>query len=675
MKHILSLAVMLAAAPAAPADGVEILNVVAHRYGANYNFNYDMYMRNGWSVTDAGVTDSVLPCHGSLPVLEMDTLLQDVGAAGDFDAVCLMPATWRYQPDPYRDIMDDAAAMGIIEEAAALGVPLWLTCVGPRVLAYADLLEGVEIQGEPGDQNEFLEEYVAAGAVYLGTGLPPVTDQAVITTTRGQYYQAENCAAILSALAAAAGTGPTQSCTATTEVSPAPASGNALWAMTYGGPEADGARDACLGPQGNVAIAGYTYSFGEGLSDAYVVCCDSTGAERWSLAWGGPGFEYAEAIVPCSDGYAVTGCTTSEGAGAEDAFLLRISGDGQLLWTATYGGAERDIAHCLASATGGGFLVGGQTWSTGAGESDGWLVRTDFEGDTVWTRTYGGSGPDGFEALAVLPDGEVALTGFTGSFTSNMDAYLVLADSSGSPNETHFYGGSGGEGGYDRASAITILDEGGFLLTGDTNSDDKCGVFAVRVEDDGTEVFQDCYGGSFYDFGRSATILSDGSWLLCGATKSRPSCDDNAWLTKLTPDGETVWTETHGTPGTWDWGETVLALPRGGAVMAGQTASWGAGAHDVWLVRLADPATGLEPQRSAGELRLSPNPTSGSVSIASGIAGNGVVSVFGLDGRLVMETGLEEGTAQLDTRLLPAGVYAVQARSGADMLSALISVI
>ena len=98
MKHILSLAVMLAAAPAAPADGVEILNVVAHRYGANYNFNYDMYMRNGWSVTDAGVTDSVLPCHGSLPVLEMDTLLQDVGAAGDFDAVCLMPATWRYQP-------------------------------------------------------------------------------------------------------------------------------------------------------------------------------------------------------------------------------------------------------------------------------------------------------------------------------------------------------------------------------------------------------------------------------------------------------------------------------------------------------------------------------------------------------------------------------------------------
>ena len=655
---------------------VQILNVVPHRYGANHNFNVDLYMRNGWNITTAGVTETVLPCHGALPVLEMDTLLQEVGEPWDFDAIAVMPATWRYQPDPYRDIMDVPEAMAVLETAVSWQMPLWLTCVGPRILAYADLLEGVEIQGQPGNNNEFLQEYLDAGATYLGTGLPPVNCNGIITTTRGQYYQAENCQAIASALAQAAGTGATVGSSAPTQSSASPASGSAIWAMTYGGSAADGLRDACETSSGGFTMAGYTYSFGQGRADIYVVCADTQGEEVWSTCWGGPGYDYANSVCPTADGgYAVAGYTTSQGQGMEDVCLLRLDSDGQLLWSRTYGGPGRDIGRSVVQASDGGFLVSGLTESFGAGESDTYLIRTDSGGDTLWTGTYGAAGPESGDQVIFRQDGGIAVAGCTGSFTSNMDAYLVLTDSSGVLERSCFFGGSGGEGGYDRAASIVQLADGGFLLTGDTNEDDKCGVFLVHTDSNGVELFKDCYGESFYDFGRGAVQCVDGGWLVCGATKSRPSCDDDAWLAKLTPEGALVWTDTHGSPSGWDWSDDVIALADGSYLMVGQTRSWGAGGHDAWVVCFQDPATGIEQTPNDVSIRVSPNPASSEVRVDCGISFPGTAAVYGMDGRKVLEGAVSNGSAVLDVGRLPAGVYGLVVNWPECSSSALLSVL
>jgi len=58
-------------------------------------------------------------------------------------------------------------------------------------------------------------------------------------------------------------------------------------------------------------------------------------SRNWVAVWGGSGRECARSLA-CSEGYLfVTGDTTSYGLGEENVFLLKYSGDGQLIWNHT----------------------------------------------------------------------------------------------------------------------------------------------------------------------------------------------------------------------------------------------------------------------------------------------------------------------------------------------------
>ena len=89
-----------------------------------------------------------------------------------------------------------------------------------------------------------------------------------------------------------------------------------------------------------------------------------------------------------------SGSTASSGAGGFDAWLIRIEETDDTLWTRTYGGEGDDFARSVCRTHDRGYVIAGETWSFGAGESDLWLIRTDSVGDTLWTRTYGNTGWD-----------------------------------------------------------------------------------------------------------------------------------------------------------------------------------------------------------------------------------------------------------------------------------------
>ena len=66
----------------------------------------------------------------------------------------------------------------------------------------------------------------------------------------------------------------------------------------------------------------------------------------------------------------------------------------EIAWTQTYGGNNWDEGHCVRETEDGGYIVGGLTMSYGAGLYDGYLIRTDENGDLIWSQSYGGSGWD-----------------------------------------------------------------------------------------------------------------------------------------------------------------------------------------------------------------------------------------------------------------------------------------
>ena len=100
--------------------------------------------------------------------------------------------------------------------------------------------------------------------------------------------------------------------------------GNELWNQTYGGPNDDFACALVQTSDGGYALAGYTKSFGAGGLDFWLVKTDASGIVQWNRTYGGTGADVAYALVQTSDGgYALAGYTYSFGAGSADAWLVK----------------------------------------------------------------------------------------------------------------------------------------------------------------------------------------------------------------------------------------------------------------------------------------------------------------------------------------------------------------
>jgi len=103
-----------------------------------------------------------------------------------------------------------------------------------------------------------------------------------------------------------------------------PVGASSMWSQTYGGPEGDSAGAMVQTSDGGYAIAGYTESFGAGGFDFWLVKVDSSGNVQWNQTYGGSESDWAEAMIQTSDGgYAIAGYTWSFGAGVSDAWLIK----------------------------------------------------------------------------------------------------------------------------------------------------------------------------------------------------------------------------------------------------------------------------------------------------------------------------------------------------------------
>jgi hypothetical protein len=121
-------------------------------------------------------------------------------------------------------------------------------------------------------------------------------------------------------------------------------------------------------------VAGETYSFGAGYSDAFLIKTDANGNIIWAKTYGGTYGDYACSVQQTSDGEYIV-------AGYGDIFLIKIDANGNIIWAKTYGGTYGDYAYSVQQTSDGGYIVAGETYSFGAGYSDAFLIKTDANGD------------------------------------------------------------------------------------------------------------------------------------------------------------------------------------------------------------------------------------------------------------------------------------------------------
>jgi len=150
---------------------------------------------------------------------------------------------------------------------------------------------------------------------------------------------------------------------------------------------------------------------------------------EWQKALGGTDREWdAESIQQTTDGgYIVAGHTESNdgyvwGAqGKLDWWIVKLNGVGDTVWTKTLGGTLWDFVFSIQQTTDGGYIVAGQAGSTDGdisgnqGGFDFWIVKLNNDGDTLWTKTLGGTSNESAYCIRQTTDGGFIVAGMTGS--------------------------------------------------------------------------------------------------------------------------------------------------------------------------------------------------------------------------------------------------------------------
>ncbi|MFH1011557.1 MAG: T9SS type A sorting domain-containing protein [bacterium] len=451
-----------------------------------------------------------------------------------------------------------------------------------------------------------------------------------------------------------------------------------LWTHTYGGSSRDEANSVQQTTDGGYIAAGYTSSFGAGTSDFYLVKTNSYGEPLWTRTYGGSSRDEANSVQQTTDGgYIVAGYTRSCGAGEADFYLVTTNYPSDTLWTRTYGGSSFDEARSVQQTTDSGYIMAGYTTSFGAGGRDFYLVKTNSFGDTLWTRTYGGSSEDWANSAQQTADGGYIVAGYTYSFGAGYtDFYLVKTNPLGDTLWTRTY-----EGSYnDRAFSVQQTADGGYIVAGETESfgAGEYDLYVVKTNSQGDMLWTRTYGGSGDDRAESVQQTADGGYIVAGWTLSfgagTPD-SSNFYLVKMDSQGDTLWTRTYGGSSD-DWANCVQQTADGGYVVAGYTYSFGAGGRDCHLVKTGPDILGAEPVgiNVPSEYILCPNfpnPFNPSTQISYELPKMSPVSlkVFNLLGQEVANlvdeiqaAGIQSVT--FDGSQLPSGIYFYRLQAG-----------
>jgi len=586
-----------AANPTEP-NGVRVLFLMSRNFGVNYFLDRDRFEEYGWSVTHTALLDTVPPCgfyywQYQVASIVPDVLVPDITSLDEYDVLTLSSSTKFLSPVPYDEFLNSPEVLGLIRKAVDRGMAVYTPCHGSRVLAAADVIRGKETICDP----KYRGEIEGAGGFFVDKDHPPVIAGSILTGARDQYNNVVNNQAIATAIEEARGKRGNKDIGEIKGFAvgrPEFTQGEAIWAVTIGGGEADGARAMCETAHGGYLLAGYTFSEGSGDADMWVIRTDSEGVVEWTRAIGGAGTEYAYGCAATDDGFVITGYTTSFGAGSKDVYLVKLDLNGEEQWSETYGGTSWDVGQSVCQTSDGGLLIGGFTHSSGAGEEDVYVVRTDRDGQEIWSRTYGGARFELGHSIYERADGSIMVGATTGTFgpEGNSNAYLLRLDKDGTEVWSEAFGTQGQLGhGFDWCRAMCLTRDGGAVQVGYTDAEDIMNVYALKADAQGKEIWSKTFGASrFYDFAQTVRPTADGGLIVGGTAKLNGdvTCPYNnqVYLVRLDSNGERLWEKVIGGPES-DWGSALLETGDGDFMVVGHTLSSGAGQSDILMMKVS----------------------------------------------------------------------------------------
>ncbi len=327
---------------------------------------------------------------------------------------------------------------------------------------------------------------------------------------------------------------------------------------------------------GGFMFSGYTNTT---PADYFLIKIDSVANIEWANTYGMAGSPetLTEAIQTSDGGYMMAGYTIV--SGRSNMYFVKADSNGDTLFTRTFGGLWNESAQTIIQTSDGGYIAGGafSDNSTPTNVSM-MLYKMDAAGDSSWVKVVSAPGATSWESAASVKqtsDGGYIIGGqyVFGQFTS--DCYLVKTDNTGNVqwNKTFHFPGT------TTTASVEQLPDDGFIIGGKYvpvgGLNDK--LFLIRTNSTGDTLWTRSHGGQYLDDGGYATQTSDGGYIQSGRTENfGANSIGDACLIKTTANGTLSWSYRFGGNQSELFG-SVQQTSDQGYITGGVTGSFGTG--------------------------------------------------------------------------------------------------
>lgn len=260
------------------------------------------------------------------------------------------------------------------------------------------------------------------------------------------------------------------------------------------------------------------------------------------------GYDFGQGIVQLEDSsYVITGSSSSFQEASSQAFLLKVDSLGNYKWSSNYGGAESDFGRRVLYKKNVGFFIAGYTNSFGKGDFNAYLVKTDEQGKLLWQKSYGGNGWEKINDAIILPDTSIIMVGQTNSGTSGNDnIYIIRTDKNGDTLWTKNIGGS--SNGF--ATVVKDLNGTDVLIGGQIYVSDsiKNKAYLLSLNKNG-QVNWEHYYGNDGDYQINDLIISGNEINVVGCRKNKVKNDSDGYSAKINVSGALIYEFAYSIPG------------------------------------------------------------------------------------------------------------------------------
>jgi len=291
-------------------------------------------------------------------------------------------------------------------------------------------------------------------------------------------------------------------------------------------------------------------------------------SQGWEKTYGGDGSDYGHQVQQTTDGgYIVVGNKYIYEDSHNDIYLIKTNSNGDTLWTRTYGDTYYDYGFSVQQTYDGGYILLGELgrdWG-----NDIYMIKTDENGDTLWTKKYGENGyrSSGY-SVQQTSDGGYILTGYI--FLDSHDVYLIKTDSYGDTLWTRSYDNGLQEEGY----SVSQTSDGGYIITGSSYVIDywQSDIYLIKTDSNGDTIWTKTIDNNACDKASTGSQTSDGGFIIVGATDSTSIPNDHdLFIVKTDVSGSTLWTKTYRLNNRFTAGYCIQQTTDNGYIVTGIT--------------------------------------------------------------------------------------------------------